>query len=161
VLVECETYGKRPGKRGRSLSVEDRKRIATIGVDPWPIRRTPVGKPILLIEPYEGLVEILGYFLEELGYQYDVVTGTEVDEKDLTKKSYVCVLINIDQNSRPWRECGVNLAETASKLNVPVVMIADHEVDAATVAAKGWAPVQKPFTVEKLASAISQALCSA
>ena len=82
----------------------------------------------------------------------------EVDEKDLTKKSYVCVLINIDQNSDPWRECGVSLAETASKLNVPVVMIADHEVDAATVAAKGWEPVQKPFTMEKLGAAISEAL---
>jgi DNA-binding NtrC family response regulator len=104
---------------------------------------------------------MFGYFLEELGYQYDVVAGTDVDENDLTRKHYVCVLINIDQNSSPWRDRGLSLAQAASRLHIPVVMIADHEVDAATVTSKGWEPIQKPFTVKKLGSAITQALRSA
>ena len=116
---------------------------------------------ILLIEPYNDLIEVFSCFLEELGYQFDVVNGTDVDETNLSMNRYICVLINIDQNSGPWRECGVGLAETASRLHVPVVMIADHEVDAATVMAKGWKPVRKPFTLEKLGSAISQALHAA
>jgi len=117
-----------------------------------------VGKWILLVEPYQELVDIIGFYLEELGYRFDVVSRTDLDEQELTKKSYQCVLINIDQNIGSWRTTGLTLAESVSRLHVPVVMIADHVVDAATVKAKGWRSVQKPFTVEKLAAAISEAV---
>jgi hypothetical protein len=39
-------------------------------------------------------------------------------------------------------------------------MIADHEVAAATISAKGWKSVRKPFTVAKLESAIDEAVAA-
>lgn len=98
-----------------------------------------MGKRILLIEPYPDLAGVFGFHLNELGYQYDVVEGTEIDESDLTDGRYECLLINIDQNSDRWRDC-------------------DHQTDAAKVLAEGWKPIRKPFTLEKLAAAISWAL---
>ena len=100
-------------------------------------------KRILLVEPYRDLIALLGFFLEELGYCFDVASTADFDEKVFTTRCYRCVLINVDQNSGDWRDVGLRLAETASKLHVPVVMIADHKVDAATVAAKGWKPISE------------------
>jgi DNA-binding NtrC family response regulator len=101
---------------------------------------------------------LMGLYLEDLGYQFDLVTNTDVDEEYLASKSYDCVLVNIDQNSDSWRDAGLSLAEKASRLSVPVVMIADHAFAAQAATAKGWEPIQKPFTLERLQSAISQAV---
>jgi CheY-like chemotaxis protein len=120
-------------------------------------RRRVAGR-ILLVEPYQDIAEILGLYLEDLGYQFDLVTNTDVDEEYLASKSYDCVLVNIDQNSDSWRDAGLRLAEKASRLSVPVVMIADHAFAAQAATAKGWKPIQKPFTLERLRSAISQAV---
>jgi DNA-binding NtrC family response regulator len=68
------------------------------------------------------------------------------------------VLINIDQNSNAWRTSGLKFAEIASKLHLPVVVIADYKLSAATATANGWNPIQKPFTIDKLGSAISRAV---
>jgi DNA-binding NtrC family response regulator len=113
---------------------------------------------ILMIEPYGDLIDTIGLALEELGYCYDVVTDANISEKDFLKRPYACVLINIDQNSDQWRSSGLSFAETASKLKLPVVMIADHKLSAADAAASGWNPIQKPFTIDKLGSAISKAV---
>ena len=113
---------------------------------------------ILLIEPYDDLVNTIGLALDELGYRYDVVTDANINESDFLRQPYVCVLINIDQNSDTWRRSGLNFAETASKLKLPVVMIADHKLSAATAFANGWNPLQKPFTIDNLDSAISKAV---
>jgi DNA-binding NtrC family response regulator len=113
---------------------------------------------ILLIEPYDDLVNTIGLALEELGYRYDVVTDANINERDFLKRPYACVLINIDQNSDQWRSSGLSFAETASKLNLPVVMIADHKLSAADASANGWNPIQKPFTIDRLGSAISKAV---
>jgi DNA-binding NtrC family response regulator len=113
---------------------------------------------ILLIEPYHDLVNTIGFALEELGYRFDVVTDANINEMDFLKKPYACVLINIDQNSDQWRSSGLSFAATASKLNLPVVMIADHKLSAATAFANGWKPLQKPFTIDSLSSAISKAV---
>jgi DNA-binding NtrC family response regulator len=117
-----------------------------------------VPKRILLVEPYRDLAEILGLYLEDLGYQFDLVAHAEFDEEYLARNSYDCILINADQNSALWSDAGIRLAETASKLSVPVVIIADHAVAASTVIAKGWKPLQKPFTAEEIQGAISQAV---
>jgi DNA-binding NtrC family response regulator len=119
-----------------------------------------MGKRILLIEPYSDLADVIGFFLEELGFQFDLVTDPTICGNDLTKRRYQCVLINLDQNSDRWRDLGLRLAERASRLRLPVVMIADHEVAAATIAANGWKPVQKPFTLAKLESAIAEAVAA-
>jgi MFS family permease len=97
-----------------------------------------MGERILLIEPYEDLVNSIGSALEELGYRYDVVTDADINERDLLDKPYACVLINIDQNSDAWRTSGLRFAETASKLHLPVVVIADYKLSAATATANGW-----------------------
>jgi DNA-binding NtrC family response regulator len=115
---------------------------------------------ILLIEPYGDLADMIGFYLKELGYQFDLVTDATISAEDLTKSHYKCVLINLDQNSDEWRESGLCLAERASSLHVPVVMIADYEVAAATISANGWKSVRKPFTVAKLETAIDEALAA-
>jgi DNA-binding response OmpR family regulator len=117
-----------------------------------------MGKRILLIEPYVDLADMIGFYLEELGYQFDLVTDATMGEEDFTKSPYECVLINLDQNSDEWRNFGLCLAERASRAHLPVVMIADHEVAAATISANGWKSVRKPFTVAKLESAITEAV---
>ena len=119
-----------------------------------------MGNRILLIEPYVDLADMIGFYLKELGYQFDLVTDATMSVEDLTKSHYKCVLINLDQNSDQWRDLGLCLAERASSLHVPVVMIADHEVAAATISANGWKAVRKPFTVAKLESAIEEAVAA-
>jgi DNA-binding NtrC family response regulator len=117
-----------------------------------------MAKRILLVEPSQDIAEILRIYLEELGYQFEVVIHTEIDADCLASNSYDCVLVDIDQNSESWRDAGLSLAEKASRLSVPVVMIADHALAVQAATAKGWEPIQKPFTLERLQSAISQAV---
>jgi DNA-binding NtrC family response regulator len=119
-----------------------------------------MGKRILLIEPYVDLADMIGFYLEELGYQFDLVTDATMNVEDLTKSHYECVLINLDQNNDQWRNLGLCLAERASSLHLPVVMIADHEIAAATISANGWKSVRKPFTVAKLETAIEEAVAA-
>jgi DNA-binding NtrC family response regulator len=113
---------------------------------------------ILLIEPYNDLVNTIGLSLEELGYRHDVAADANINESDFLRQPCVCVLINIDQNSDTWRGSGLNFAETASKRKPPVVTIADHKLSAATAFANGWNPLQKPFIINNLDSAISKAV---
>jgi len=115
---------------------------------------------ILLIEPYDEVANVIGLYLEDLGHEFDLVTDASGEGERLIKECYECVLINIDQNSNQWRDHGLRLAETASRNHTPVVMIADHELDAATANARGWSALRKPFTLEKLESAIAHAVAS-
>jgi DNA-binding NtrC family response regulator len=117
-----------------------------------------VPRRILLAEPRQDVAELLGLYLEDLGYKFDLVTITDVDEEYLASNSYACVLVDLDQNSDSWRGAGLSLAEKASRLSVPVVIIADHTVAASTITAKGWKPLKKPFTAEEIQHAIFQAV---
>jgi DNA-binding NtrC family response regulator len=117
-----------------------------------------MARRILLVEPYKDLAEILGLYLEDLGFEFDLVVNTDVDEEYLTRESYDCILVNADQNSESWNEAGLRIAETASRLSIPVVIIADHAIAASTVTAKGWKPLQKQFTAEEIQDAIHQAV---
>ena len=59
----------------------------------------------------------------------------------------IAVLINLDQNRTEGRKGGPQLAEAASTLGLPVIMIPDHELAAQTIKAKGWLHLNKPFTI--------------
>jgi DNA-binding response OmpR family regulator len=102
---------------------------------------------VLLIEPYELVAELLVEVLEDLDYESDVVTSGSVQESDLRAKKYHCVLINLDQNDVGWRNKGLRLAEMASGIGLPVVMIPDHELAIAEIEANGWLHFDKPFTL--------------
>jgi DNA-binding response OmpR family regulator len=102
---------------------------------------------VLLIEPYEFVAELLVEVLEALDYESDVVSSGGVQESDLLAKEYHCVLINLDQNSVGWRNKGLRLAEMASSIGLPVVMIPDHEMAIAEIEANGWLHFDKPFTI--------------
>jgi len=117
-----------------------------------------MGKRVLLIEPYDHVANIIGLYLEDLGHEFDLVTEARAGGERLTEAAYDCVLINVDQNSDQWWDHGMRLGERASRLRIPVVMIADHKVDAATAAAKGCTVIRKPFTLEKLETAITRAV---
>jgi DNA-binding NtrC family response regulator len=116
-----------------------------------------VPRRILLAEPRQDIAELLGLYLEDLGYKFDLVTIPD-DEEYLSGNSYACVLVDLDQNNEFWRGAGLSLAEKASRLSVPVVIIADHTVAASTITAKGWKPLKKPFTAEEIQHAIFQAV---
>ena len=120
-----------------------------------------MGERILLIEPYCEVANIICMYLEELGHDFDLVTDAAAGREHLTKGSYTCALINVDQNSDEWRYRGLRLAEAAAKNHMPVVMIADHDLDAATATSNGWIKIRKPFTLQKLESAIAKAVSSA
>jgi DNA-binding NtrC family response regulator len=119
-----------------------------------------MGERILLIEPYCEVANIICMYLEELGHDFELVTDAAAGREHLTKASYTCALINVDQNSEEWRDRGIRLAETAARNHLPVVMIADHELDAATAKQNGWIEIRKPFTLQKLESAIAHAVAS-
>jgi DNA-binding NtrC family response regulator len=120
-----------------------------------------MGKRVLLIEPYDHLANIIGLCLEDLGYEFDLATNGATGGRRLSEGTYDCVLINIDQNSDEWEDQGIYLGKRASSRHIPVVMIADHKIDAATATAKGCTVVRKPFTLDKLKTAISRALAAA
>ncbi len=115
---------------------------------------------VLLIEPYDDIATIIGLYLEDLGHEFDLVTDAGAGEQRLTAAAYDFVLINVDQNSNDWRDQGMRLARRAAGHQIPVVMIADHKLDAATAASKGWTVLRKPFTLEKIETAISQAVAT-
>ena len=115
---------------------------------------------MLLIEPSDDLSYTIGLFLEDLGHEFDLVSDATPCGGSLAKGRYGCILINVDQNSDQWRDHGLRLADTASRNHTPVVMIADHSLDAATAKSKGWTALQKPFTLEKLESAVADAVAS-
>jgi len=116
---------------------------------------------VLLIEPFRPLVNVIGFLLDELGFEHDVVMTADEARKALNERRYDCVLVNVDQNSMPWRDASLELAEKASGLGIPVVMIIGHEVALTAVASNGWKPIQKPFTMENLSFAISDAMSAA
>jgi CheY-like chemotaxis protein len=119
-----------------------------------------MGERVLLIEPYDDLANIIGLYLEDLGHDFDLVTDAEAGGARLSEAAYDCVLINVDQNSDLWWDQGMHLGEPASRLRIPVVMIADHKVDAATAAAKGCPVIRKPFTSKKLETALAHAVAT-
>jgi len=114
---------------------------------------------MLLIEPYDDVADVISLYLEELGYEFDIVANAGAEAELLIGEPYECVLINVDQSNNQWRGQGVHLAETASRNHTPVVMNAEREPDAAT-AESGWVPLRKPFTLEKLETAIAQAVAN-
>jgi DNA-binding response OmpR family regulator len=89
-----------------------------------------MGKRILLLEPYDVVADVITEVLDQLDYEADVVASGRLDENDLRARNYDCVLINLGQNRTEWREYGLRLAELASALGIPVMMIADHQVAA-------------------------------
>jgi DNA-binding response OmpR family regulator len=102
---------------------------------------------VLLIEPYELIADLLVEVLDHLDYVSDIKSSGSVQESDLRAKEYHCVLINLDQNSVGWRNKGLRLAEMASDIGLPVVMIPDHEMAIAEIEANGWLHFDKPFTL--------------
>src|SRR3954467_12596833 len=119
-----------------------------------------MSNPLLLVEPSDLLAHLFGSYLDELGYEFDLVDDPGADDEILTQKPYECVLINIDLNRPEWRSSGFVLAESASKHGIPVVLIADYDTDAARAAALGWTVIRKPFTFAKLDSAIAKSVDS-
>jgi DNA-binding NtrC family response regulator len=106
-----------------------------------------MSRRILLVEPYDVLADLLVDILEHLDYETVVVSSGTIRESDLRETEYHCVLINLDQNSSRWRNKGLRLAEVASKVGLPVVMIPDHATATAIIEANGWLHFQKPFTL--------------
>lgn len=117
-----------------------------------------MSKRILLLEPYDLVADLLKELLDHLDYIADVETSGEIDEHNLQSRGYVCVLINLDQNRKGWPDYGIQLANIASRLNIPVVMIPDHETAAKTIDANGWHRIEKPFTIANLSEAITRAV---
>ena len=115
-------------------------------------------KRILLLEPYEMVAEALTDCLRHLDYDVDVVTTGELDASRLRGGRYDCVLINLDQNRPNTRQGGLKLAEMATSLGMPVVMIPDYRLARDTLSAKGWLHIAKPFTIDKLQQVIAQAV---
>jgi DNA-binding NtrC family response regulator len=138
------------GSRTLTATASPLPRLIQCMPDLW---RRRMARRILIVEPYEDLAELLVLYVNELGYEFDLLTNAEVDEEHLNSNSYDCVLINADQNSGA---AGIRLAETAGRASTPVVFIADHATAASSVPAEGWKPLQKSFT--QSAGAICQAV---
>jgi hypothetical protein len=113
-----------------------------------------MSRRILLIEPYPGLAETFGMFLEEMDCDFDIVPTCGAGESCLTQRPYGLATINIDQNDSDWHDKGLLIAERAKELGIPVVMIADHQLDATTISENGWLAIRKPFTLERFKSVI-------
>jgi DNA-binding NtrC family response regulator len=118
---------------------------------------SPVVKHVLLIEPYDMIADVIVEILEQLDYEVDVGNSGTLTENDLRARDYHCVLINLDQNASGWRDKGLVLAEFASNVGLPVVMIPDHETATATIEAKGWLHFQKPFSVRDIEDVLLRA----
>jgi hypothetical protein len=85
----------------------------------------------LLVEPYDVVADVMADMLDQLGFKVTVIASGTL-RKNPSEKDYRCILINLDQNNRQWRDQGLKLAEVASKVEWPVVMIPDHGTAAAT-----------------------------
>jgi DNA-binding NtrC family response regulator len=117
-----------------------------------------MSKRVLLLEPYDVVAAVITDLLDQLGYAADVVTSGSIDKTYLQEKSYHCVLVNLDQNRTEWQDYGLRLAQMASDLGIPVIMIPDHETAAQMIDAKGWLRISKPFTMANLQKVIERAV---
>ncbi len=117
-----------------------------------------MSKRVLLLEPYSVVAEVITDLLVDLDFEAQVVTSGVLDENDLRLGGYDCVLINLDQNRSEWRNYGLKLAQMASQLGIPVVMIPDHDIAAKTIDANGWLRINKPFTIKNLQDVIERAI---
>ena len=113
---------------------------------------------ILIVEPYEALAEMLSLSLESMGYSSEIARTDAVDEQQLVRGRFACVFINLDQNDRNFQVGGLKIAELASTLGIPVVMIPDNDVAQRIISERGWIQIRKPFKFEALQRVMELAL---
>ena len=114
-------------------------------------------KYVLLFEPFENLADMLVLSMEELGFKVDIGRPAGDGEELAREREYACVFINLDQNSHDWHSRGLALANKASALGLPVVMIPDNETAQAVIRAKGWLQIKKPFKLAALKEVMERA----
>jgi hypothetical protein len=149
---------RRPLKRSANRDVTSGKTGSLTNPTIEVRRRLKVSKRILLLEPYGAVADVIKDLLDQLDYVADVETSGHVNEHDLRRRGYHCVLVNLDQNRTDWRDYGLRLATIASGLGIPVVMIPDHETAAKTIKENGWLRLRKPFTIENLEKTLNRAV---
>jgi two-component system sensor histidine kinase/response regulator len=111
---------------------------------------------VLLVEPYPELSETLCDLLTEAGCEVHAAMTTYEMRVALQHERYDCVLLNIDQNSAP--DFGLELASEASAAGSRIIMIPDHDVDRAAIAARGWLQLTKPFRIADMLNVLAQAI---
>lgn len=116
-----------------------------------------MNKYVLLFEPFEMLAKMLVLSMEELGFKVDIGNSAG-DGGELTgTRQYACVFINLDQNRRDWHSHGLMLANKASQLALPVVMIPDNPTAQDVIRTKGWLQIKKPFKLDALKDVMERA----
>jgi DNA-binding NtrC family response regulator len=111
---------------------------------------------VLLVEPYPDLRDLLYDLLVDAGCRVDAVMSGYEMAAAIAATRYDCVLLNIDQGRAI--DFGLVLAAAASAAGSRIIMIADYKTDRATIAAKGWLQLRKPFTVDQVLAVLIQAI---
>ncbi len=114
-------------------------------------------KYVLLFEPYKILADVLVLSMETLGFKVDIGNSSSDGIDDLRARPYACIFINLDQNYKDWHSHGLMLANKASEIGLPVVMIPDNPEAEDVIQAKGWLQIKKPFKLDALKDVMERA----
>lgn len=116
-----------------------------------------MAKYVLLFEPFKMVADMLVLSMEELGFKVDLGDPSSDGGDALRARHYACVFINLDQNCKDWHSHGLMLANKASELGLPVVMIPDNTEAQGMIRAKGWLQIKKPFKLDALKDVMERA----
>ncbi len=111
---------------------------------------------VLLVEPFPDLRDVLRDMMQYAGWTVDCAMTTYEMRLAIAQTKYDCVFLNLDQGR--LLNFGLELAEYAAARGARIIMIPDHTIDLAAIAAKGWLHLTKPFTVADLQAVLAQAV---
>ena len=111
---------------------------------------------VLLVEPFPDLRDVLRELMQYAGWIVDVAMTSDEMRVAIAQTHYDCVFLNLDQG-RP-KNFGLELADYAASRGSRIIMIPDHRIDPAVIAAKGWLQLREPFKVAEMQAVLAQAL---
>ncbi len=111
---------------------------------------------VLLVEPFPDLCDVLRDMMRDADWEVDVAITVYEMRLAIAQTKYDCVFINLDQGR--LKDFGLELADYATERGARVIMIPDTDLDPATIAARGWLQLRKPFNVSQFHAVLIQAL---
>ena len=111
---------------------------------------------VLVVDPNEGVRELVASILEDRGYRVSRAEGGAMMRRILAEARFDAVIMYASLRG----EASASLAEHAKGLRLPVVMISGNDLIMGYAADQGLQLLRKPFRIQELCDALDDALAS-